>query len=220
MTGVFSPQLNWAVKLPAKPLALARGYCRSMDASAIRWENLRLLVHQLERRGKGIRLKKDVAIELGMSASYLSQLLTGKKMGDDVARKIEVTQGLEHGWMDKLQTERGSSVQDSGESYRVSQSLRMDPDTIAASLKLVRLTFQTLEVEYDPEVDGVPVAFAYEYLSRRREQVVTPENLVDFRKALAAKLQEKTSSEHDERTRVAGSVGGDNRVEGAGRKAS
>ncbi len=192
-----------------------------MDVTTTRQANLKVLVESLRQRGH--RTNKEIAVQLDMSASYMSQLLGGKKMGDDVARKLELAQDLSHGWMDVVQ---GTGQRESlrvGESevpYSASQSLRLQPETIAASIKLVRLTFEILEVEFDPEDDGVPLAFAYEYLSRRRETKVTPENLVDFRKALAAKLQEKESSEDNQRTGVTRGAGGSDRGQSQRRKAS
>lgn len=71
-----------------------------MDVIAIRKHNLTRLVDEILATGKN---KKTTAIALDMSASFLSQLLGGKKMGDDVARKIENARGLPRGWMDVLQ---------------------------------------------------------------------------------------------------------------------
>ncbi|UPG86825.1 S24 family peptidase [Luteibacter aegosomatis] len=73
-----------------------------MDISRIRHINLHWLLKELEARG--ITRAKDQALALGpMSASFLSQLKGGKKMGDDVARKLEAATGKGHGWMDRPQ---------------------------------------------------------------------------------------------------------------------
>ncbi|MFC3659012.1 hypothetical protein [Luteimonas notoginsengisoli] len=153
-----------------------------MDVTAIRSTNLQALVADLTRGGRN---KRDAALALGMSGSYLSQLLGGKPMGNDVARKIEEAARLGHGWMDREHAATG--VRDgTPPTYQV---LRMDPETIAAAISLVRHTFALLELEHDNEDDGTPLAFAYEYLMERQEQQVTPDNLIDFSKRLAQKLR-------------------------------
>lgn len=73
-----------------------------MDISRIRHSNLHWLLKELESRG--ITRAKDQALALGpMSASFLSQLKGGKKMGDEVARKLEAATRKDHGWMDRPQ---------------------------------------------------------------------------------------------------------------------
>jgi transcriptional regulator with XRE-family HTH domain len=216
MMPVFSPQLNRPVKSAAKPLEVAASYAPQMDVTSTRLANLKLLASRLRRRGH--LTNKQIAVELDMSASFFSQLLGGKKMGDDVARKLEIAQALQHGWMDVQHPLKNpadgkfESIAEPEAEYDLSQSLRMEPEIIAASIKLVRLTFETLDFEHDPEEDGVPLAFAYEYLSKRRERVVTPENLVDFRRALSTKLMEQQKIEDTERTGISRSTGRSDRV--------
>jgi hypothetical protein len=183
MRTAFSHGLNQYVKPPAKPRWLAGGYAAAMDAISARLANLKALVATLSEGG---RTQKSVAIDLDLAPSYLSQLLGGKKMGDDVARKIESLRRLPHGWMDQVHAAGGI-----GESPAVySQSTRIDPETIAAALKLVRLSFENLDLEFDSEDDGRPLSFAYEYLDKRGERLVTPNNVIDFSKKLAARLKE------------------------------
>ena len=177
-----------------------------MDVTSIRQANLKTLVADLTAR---LGTKKLAALALDLGASYQSQLLAGKKMGDDVARKIEAAQGLPHGWMDQ----QHSRVGEPPGSY--SHVLRIDPDTIAASLKLLRLTSQNLQNQgigvagLDPELDGTPLAFAYEFLVRKGQKSVTAENVIDFSKALAERLRDHEHVEEgtDQRTRKSGSTG-------------
>lgn len=75
-------------------------YDPSMDVTEIRHKNLQHLEGQLKAR---LGTQKAVAIALDMSPSFLSQLLGGKKLGDDVARKVEHAQDLVRGWMDRPQ---------------------------------------------------------------------------------------------------------------------
>jgi hypothetical protein len=185
-----------------------------MDIQAIRHQNLDLLVSRLRSEGT----QKNAALALDMSASFLSQLIGGKKMGDEVARKIEAAQTLPHGWMDRLQTEGASRVQEpSAIPYSFSHRLRIDPEMIAAAIKLVRLSFENLDLVFDNEQDGVPLAFAYEYLLDREQRDVTAENLVDFSKKLAERLRAKADDETA--GDVVGGVGGGNRNAGERRKA-
>lgn len=183
----------------AKQSRLAAGYAAAMDINDTRLANLQALVQGLTTQG---RTKKLAAVDLDMSASFLSQLLGGKKMGDDVARKLEVAQGLPYGWMDQPHT----SVNEPGVAYSDSHPLRIDPETIAAALKLIRLTYQNLQkvglVVDDPdnEEDGTSVAHAYEYLFRRGQKSVTVDNVIDFSEILANKLRGKHDDERRDET--------------------
>lgn len=186
-----------------------------MDVTEIRTTNIRWLTEELTHDG---RTKKAAAIALNLSASYLSQLLGGKKMGDDVARKIERARGLVHGAMDQpLWTRDASAVADARGSYH-SHLLRIDPETIASALKLIRLSFQNLDLEIDQEENGTPLAFAYQYLLERQERQVTAENIIDFSARLRSRLKEmadETGEEGGSRT-----AGGSHRRHGEGRQAS
>lgn len=215
MWDVFSPRLNHFVKSPTNHTALAARYAFAMDVAATRLYNLRLLVTQLTQGGG---TKKQAAHELDMSGSFLSQLLGGKKMGDDVARKIEVAQGLDRGWMDHRQWEEGAPTL--GEPPRpayLSQPQRLSPEILAASIKLIRLTFANLGFEHDPEDDAAPLVYAYEYLLDCEQHVVTPENLVDFSKKLAERLRERGND--NEQSGKPGGVGGSDRRESQRHKA-
>ena len=185
-----------------------------MDVLAIRRHNLELLVAQLRADGG---TQKDAALALDLSPSYLSQLIGGKKMGDDVARKVEVAQKLPHGWMDHLQNGDPSHIRDQrSTTYGLSHRLRIEPEIIASAIKLVRLSFKNLKLEFDNEQDGVPLAFAYEYLLDREQRLVTAENLVDFSEKLAERLRKTTDDEAAESD--TGRLGRGDRGTGKGRK--
>lgn len=189
--GIFSPALNHCVKLVAKHGCLADSYACTMDVTSTRQRNLRTLVEGLSAN---LVTQKAVAIRLDMAPSYLNQLLGGKKMGDDVARKVERQANLPHGWMDVAHDSPDAESVANGASH----SLRIDPEIIASALRLLRLTFANLDIDdFDNEQDGTPLAYAYEYLLKRGEQLVTPDNLIDFSKALAERLREKNGNEEE-----------------------
>ncbi|AVU01206.1 S24 family peptidase [Xanthomonas oryzae] len=75
-----------------------------MDIADIRLNNLRLVIDQLVEQG--FKTRKDQAQRLGdcMSSSYLSQLLSGKPIGREVARKISLVMERDAGWMDRPHT--------------------------------------------------------------------------------------------------------------------
>ncbi|MBM2883940.1 hypothetical protein JFK97_06010 [Chromobacterium phragmitis] len=79
----------------------------SNDVFDIRRANLSRL---LEPRGAAAR----IAAAVETSASYLSTLKNddgskpnSRRMGDDLARRIEEVEGLERGWMDRIHSEHG-----------------------------------------------------------------------------------------------------------------
>lgn len=181
----------------AKPASLAQGYAASMDVIAIRQRNLQFLVDQLAAKSPG-RLQKDVAVDLDLSASFLSQLVGGKKMGDDVARKIESATHLPHGWMDQPQWTRSrAGVQEAQTPYSAaSQLLGIRADILAAAYGLVRRTCQVLDVLFDPESehDSEIVLLGYNWLHARGERAVTADNVVDFTKVLRKHMGEQVDA--------------------------
>ena len=74
-----------------------------MDIREIRHRNFQFVITKLER--SGITKRRDQGARLGgfLSASYVSQLLAGKYIGDDVARKICYALGQPSGWLDQPQ---------------------------------------------------------------------------------------------------------------------
>lgn len=94
-----SPEVTANVKSPANECQLASGYLLRMDVFDIRRRNLAALIRSFE--AQGLKKRKEQAQRLGMSSSFLSQLLKGKRMGDEVARGIEFDAFQAHGWMDR-----------------------------------------------------------------------------------------------------------------------
>lgn len=186
------------------------------DIYGIRRANLLSLISGIKVRRPGAR-EQDIAAELDLGASHYSQIKSGKVIGDDVARKIETAMGLEYGWLDnpsyryapmeeRFGTGSRYMVRDDSESvhYSRSHSLRIDPDTISAALKLVRLTFLNRDEEIDQEINGEPLAYAYEFLMQRKEHAVTPENVIDFTRLLKRREQGDSDATQTRDDRSAG----------------
>ena len=76
-----------------------------MNISEIRHRNFQYVIAKLEHMG--ITKRRDQGARLGgfLSASFVSQLLGGKYIGDDVARKICAALGQPSGWLDQPQWE-------------------------------------------------------------------------------------------------------------------
>lgn len=153
-----------------------------MDIFAIRLQNFRALVEAMQApqgsRGKR-KSQRAVALALDMSPSYLSQLVKGKKMGEDVARKVEKLRSLNHGALDRLPAS-GSATG----VVSVSQKTGLDPRIIASSIKFLRQTFAANGKEFDPERDADLIAELYAVLADP-EGAVDPTNLIDFGRRLA-----------------------------------
>lgn len=75
-----------------------------MDIFEVRHLNLRELLAELEASG-ALRAIDQAQRLGGMNPSFLSQLKSGKKMGEGVARKIEQAMRKPYGWMDVRQHE-------------------------------------------------------------------------------------------------------------------
>ena len=186
-----------------------------LDINGIRQANLQALTDQI-RRGRPDLREMDVALALDLSPSFFSQLKGGKVIGDDVARKIEIARSLPFGWMDNIHPETTQRIGEDPGSYQ-SHTLRIDPETIAAALKLVRLAFLQREQEIDQEVNGEPLAHAYEFLITRKENTVTPENVVAFSLALRRRHQGASDEAQAGNNR---SIGGSDRQHHQRRQAS
>lgn len=147
------------------------------------------------REQSGYPKPKPAAEKAGITPSALYQLESGatKSISGDTALKLgEVYSAFRIEWLISGTGPRrhdGTRLREDAGSYDASQSLRMDPATITAALKLLRLTLENLNLKFDNEVDGTPLAYAYEYLAKHQEQTVTPENVVDFSKFLTARLK-------------------------------
>jgi hypothetical protein len=187
-----------------------------LDIYAIRKANLEALADQLRQAMRGAK-EKDIAAALDMSASYFTQLKSGSSIiGDATARKIEEIRGLPHGWMDNVHTGSSHRTGESAPPY-VSQGLRIDPATISAALRLVRLAFLNRDEVIDQEVNGEPLAHAYEFLMARRENAATAENVVEFGMALRRRQAE---GGNDAQTGDDRGAGGNRRKRVTGSKAS
>lgn len=166
-----------------------------MDIYAIRAENLSHLVDDLrnpENRGNKVLLK-EVALELDMSPSFLSQLLGGKRMGDEVARKIERHLLLPFGFMDMpgekaIEAEEARRALDPDQEHWTTRT-PLDSPTLSAALRLVRLASQNIGLALDLEQDADPLVFAYGYIEDHRARDVTPELLIEFSRVLRERKQ-------------------------------
>lgn len=185
-----------------------------LDIYGIRRANLLAVSAELRRKQPGLR-EQDVALALNLSPSFYSQLKGDKVMGDDVARKIESAHALPNAWMDNLHEDTATHVRDAHAPYW-SHSLRIDPETISAALKLVRLAFRQRDQEIDQEENGEPLAFAYEFLLTRKENTVTAENVVEFSRAINRR---QTGGTDEVQTGNDRGAGGSDRQHNAGRKA-
>lgn len=164
------------------------------------------LIHA--RLASGFPRVKPAAEAAGITPSALYQLESGatKSLSGDTAEKLaSLYKGFRIQWLiSGSGQERVSSpaersgVAEAGSIYSASHGLRIDPETIAAAIRLLRLTLTNLDLEYDNEEDGLPLAHAYEYLSERSEHDVTPDNLVDFSKRLAEKLRGRAADAEEE----------------------
>jgi SOS-response transcriptional repressor LexA len=94
------------VTAPAASAPPATDYNGAMDAKEIRLVNLRVLI--AEAGGQ-----RQLARRTGVNPAYLSQILserTARKMGDDVARRLERGTDKSRGWMDVLHEGPGYHV--------------------------------------------------------------------------------------------------------------
>lgn len=97
----FSAVLNPGQQHLAKPRALATRYALAMSMQTskdIRRANLRMAVDHWLHQGKK---QKEVALQLGVADSYLTQMLSGfRGIGDSAARKLESSLGMQRGALD------------------------------------------------------------------------------------------------------------------------
>lgn len=141
--------------------------------------------------------KKDVAISFDLAPSFLSQLYAGKKMGDDVARKLELVIGLPHGWMDvahgaiRAEEPVVFSGPDTAAPYLPSRALRPTAATLASAITLTSHACSNLDLPFDPTDvgDAELVLLAVDYLQARAESEVTVSNVVDFTQRLRQKIR-------------------------------
>jgi hypothetical protein len=151
---IFSSQLTSESKRRAPwahRLRLADDYAwRVMDVYEIRHANLLALVEEL--RARRVTKRMDQAQQLGgLGSSFLSQLLGGKKIGDDVARKIDEAAGKPRGWLDRVH----SSEEVPTRIAEPSQAVRDYRRILAA---VMRLTHDVRDRALEPITDAIEMA--------------------------------------------------------------
>ncbi len=161
------------------------------DIYAIR---LRNLIALLASPDLAALKQKEQALQLNTGSSMLSQLTAGKKMGDDIARKIELARGLPVNWMDNVHA-----------GDQVSQSWRLDPEMIAESIEALRRVWARRGLVFDPVAQPEMVVYAYELLAEMGDEPSSAQ-LIDFGAKLAERDKAKAGAgdERDEDKRSSG----------------
>ncbi|HYG07319.1 MAG TPA: helix-turn-helix transcriptional regulator [Stenotrophomonas sp.] len=146
----------------------------------------------LELRLEAGLTQPEMAALADTSKQYVSQLEKGAnkipngQMLEAWARHF----GVSIQWLATGKGPRTPSPAAAGDAPApTSHPVTLDPEILAAAIKLIRLTFRHLEVAHDPEEDGVPTALAYQYLVARQQSVVSSDNVVDFGKYLRKALE-------------------------------
>lgn len=143
----------------------------SMDIKEIRRNNLRHLQNQSIRDGES---KADFAERVGTSASTISQILGAKavrNLGDELARKIESSLGLSHGWLDQQHPENdeaqaGNEARIIGEIEPWDNLTSLDDDEVEVPfLKEVQLAAGAGS-EFREDHNGYKLRFAKSTLRR------------------------------------------------------
>lgn len=189
--GRFSHALNSAVKLSAKPFPMGGRYAFQMDdIYEIRRKNLSAL---LASPALGGLSQKEQAIALDQSPSMLSQLKAGKRIGDDVARKIEAAQKKPANWMDNTHRQ-------------ASQPARLEAATMAAAIQLAKRTVEALTGtdDFDPEEDADLLAQAVNAVLAEDLTTISDSDVLRFLKVKSAAEGERGKAQ---RVGQAGGVG-------------
>lgn len=173
-----------------------------MDANTARTVNMRQRVADAGGPAEWARRYGGARWQAPQVSQWISEAKP-KGIGNTLARDLELAMGLAHGVLDRPPASQ-------------SQSVGLDPEMLAASIKLVRLAFENLETEHNPEEDGLPTALAYAYLRKREQRAVTAENVVDFSKYLRRAMHEGD----DDRVTGVGGTGESNRRSSEKREAS
>jgi transcriptional regulator with XRE-family HTH domain len=168
------------------------------------------------RTEAGLTLEQmgDIA---GTSKQYVSQLEKGanKVPSGQMLSAWSLKFGVDIQWLITGKGARSASVVREPSAEYESHAVQIDPEILAAAIKLIRLTFRHLEVAHDPEEDGVPTALAYQYLLARQQKSVSVSNVVDF----GTYLRKSLEGSGDEGTTGTGSTGEGHRGTGQRRKA-
>lgn len=144
----------------------------------------------------------------GLGSSYLSQLISGKKMGDATARKIEVALGKARGWIDNPQWDRsGEPISNHEETagYLRSQQLSWVPIKGIATVSSEGFwtSFAHTELKSFPFPTTDPEAYAvlikgdgyYPTLKSGRGVIVEPGRPLKVGADVLVKLKAKTESD-------------------------
>ena len=153
------------------------------------------------RTESGFPRVKPAADRAGITPSALYQLESGKTRalsGDTAEKLARIYPAFRIEWLISGNgPHRHDGVREEHGNYR-SQPPRFDSETLAASIKLVRLACENLEVDFDPESPGDAslVLLGGAYLIERSEREVTADNVVDFTKRLRERMRDADGEEH------------------------
>lgn len=149
------------------------------------------------RESSGFANTKRAAEAAGITPSALYQLESGKTKslaGDTAERLARIYPKFRIEWLisgrgHPTSDEAGALAATDLGSSPSSHDLGISAERLSASIKLIRLACEQLDVPFDPEDDGDLIVLAYQYLQGLAESSVTPENLVDFTKRLRQKAR-------------------------------
>lgn len=149
------------------------------------------------RESSGFANTKRAAEAAGITPSALYQLESGKTKslaGDTAERLARIYPKFRIEWLisgrgHPTSDEVGALAATDLGSSPSSHDLGISAERLSASIKLIRLACEQLDVPFDPEDDGDLIVLAYQYLQGLAESSVTPENLVDFTKRLRQKAR-------------------------------
>ena len=171
-----------------------------MDISEIRHSNVRLLVRHLDeadgKQGSRAGGLTKLAAKLGKASGQVAHFASEnpiKKIGDQIAREIEVAFGLEHGWMDWLQ-DRPETAQLSR-----SQSVRLDPLMIAETHQALREVYEEAGRVY--RIEDEPARFVRVYeLRASLSDKPSQDEWIQFGRKLAAVMVPQGAVEDGQRS--------------------
>ena len=118
-----------------------------------------------------------------LSTDQLSRYEKGGTPSFTPLAKLALAKGVRLEW---LATGEEPMYESEPPSQVKSQAARLDPETIVSAVKLLSWAFELQDAVYDPAKDPDLLADTYLFLIEH-DGIVTPDNLVDFSKRLAAK---------------------------------
>lgn len=113
-----------------------------MDVTETRRINLIAIIERSQKK------KAALSEQIGVSASYLSQITSTKNpanIGSQMARKIEDSFELPHGWMDTHHDESDVEFEEQLKEFKDLQS-QLDPDELEHLNELMRLMIEKRKV--------------------------------------------------------------------------